>query len=334
MSCDACGFVFNQRFDPATQRFGDGYEESQAHSGVFRRFERELVEDLVGRLGVRGQRVLEVGCGKGTFLRALCELGGNRGVGYDPAYAPRETGPATSVRFERRLFGADVDEPPADVVVCRHTLEHIRDVVGFGRLLSQALRPGGLLLVEAPAWERISREAAFWDVYYEHACYFDRSTLLRWTHASGFDDASVRTVYGDQYLVGEARATGAVDAEDIRRSEVSPPRFQDEVDHWRGVLRSARDRRVAIWGSGSKGVGFLAAMGEEADAVCAAVDINPHRQGGWMPGVAVEIVSPDRLVELGVGHVIAMNRIYRDEIAECLSRLGWSGELLALGDPR
>ena len=43
------------------------------------------VLDLIRRYDLRGKEVIEIGCGKGEFLSLLCEVGDNRGVGFDPA---------------------------------------------------------------------------------------------------------------------------------------------------------------------------------------------------------------------------------------------------------
>jgi hypothetical protein len=51
-------------------------------------------------------------------------------------------------------------------------------------------------------------------------------------------------------------------------------------------------------------------------------DINPNRQGYFMPGTGHEIVPPSALAEIKPDLVIAMNRIYREEIQAELDRLG------------
>lgn len=52
------------------------------------------------------------------------------------------------------------------------------------------------------------------------------------------------------------------------------------------------------------------------------VDINPHKQGMWLPGVGVEVTSPEVLADLQPALVIPMNPIYVEEIRADLRRLG------------
>ena len=58
------------------------------------------------------------------------------------------------------------------------------------------------------------------------------------------------------------------------------------------------------------------------------VDINPHRKGRFVPGTGKEIVGPEFLAEYQPDLVIAMNPIYRAEIARDLERLGCRNAVL------
>jgi len=101
------------------------------------------------------------------------------------------------------------------------------------------------------------------------------------------------------------------------------------VAGWRAEITSAveRGKRVAVWGSGSKGVAYLTTLGLR-DEVEYVVDINPYKQGRFMAGTGHEIVGPDRLAESPPDVVIVMNPIYRDEIRRQLTEEGIDAELV------
>lgn len=336
--CARCGLVFNHLFDPETQRFGPGYEETQQYSPTFAAFQSAVIRDLVGRHGLREKSILEIGCGKGSFLREVCAAGRNIGVGYDPAYEDRGEPCPPGVQFHAAHFTEDTREPPADMVVCRHTLEHILGVRLFIRRMVDAAKPGGLLVIEVPAFERIVRDGAFWDIYYEHATYWTSDTLHAALAAEGCLDIRVRSAFGDQYLIAEARR--GVDEPMQTPWHRSPAdnaqvRLAEARSAWAQFLARAlaRGQRVALWGSGSKGVGLLAGVGSDAArAVRCAVDINPHRHGRWMPGVGVRIVAPEDLRGDTPDLVVALNAVYRGEIAAELAEVAPGASLVALGD--
>ena len=84
--CQNCGFVFNTAFDPGMHEYSSKYEETQGFSPTFNAFHRRLATRLIERYDLHHKNIIEIGCGKGEFLTLLCEMGENRGVGFDPSY--------------------------------------------------------------------------------------------------------------------------------------------------------------------------------------------------------------------------------------------------------
>jgi SAM-dependent methyltransferase len=325
--CRGCGFVFNRAFDPGLQDYSRASEESQAFSPRFRSFSRELAGDLVERYDVRGKDVLEAGCGRGDFLIEMCELGGNRGVGIDPSWEPGRLEIPPSVEFVRAEFDEEQAEREADLVLCRHTLEHIADVQRFVALLRRpADAREGLVVIEVPDVRRVLQQAAFWDVYYEHCSYFTAQSLVALATRLGLT-GGVRPEFDDQYLVLEARPARHIIPVVGERIDAAVEHFATEapraIEHWRDRLGG----RVALWGGSSKAVAFLSAVGVDA----AVVDINPYRQGAFLPGVARRVLAPEELRAADPPDlVVAMNPAYVGEIRASLAELGLTPELVAL----
>jgi hypothetical protein len=157
--------------------------------------------------------------------------------------------------------------------------------------------------------------------------------------ANGFEVLRLDTEYDGQYLTIEARAAAMpvrqepLPAEDdiaLLAGLVAsfPERLEARLREWRALLEdlAAAGRRVALWGAGSKAVAFLATLGEAARVVRYGVDINPHRQGHFLPGSGL----PAFLEEFRPDAVVIMNRIYRDEIGRDLAARGLAPELHAL----
>ncbi|WP_462186775.1 MULTISPECIES: class I SAM-dependent methyltransferase [unclassified Frankia] len=345
--CEGCGFIMNTAFDPAKNQYSARYEETQAFSTRFQEFARDLAKRWTDKYDLYGKTVLEIGCGKGEFLVHMVEQGAGAGIGIDPGVRPeRITSPvAGRLTWITDLYSERYAHLTADAVVCRHTLEHIAPVGDFMRMIRAAIgdRTDIPVLFELPDVLRVLQEAAFWDVYYEHCSYFSAGSLARLFRATGFEVLDVSLDYDDQYLLIEARPSTVPAAgdplpieDDLATLRVGVRHFQREVattlNRWSEMLRHGQQRgeKAAIWGSGSKGVSFLATLGPAAGLVRYAVDINPHKHGMFMAGSGHRIVPSEWLREDRPDLLIIMNPIYRDEIAGELTRLGVDTELRAV----
>jgi SAM-dependent methyltransferase len=343
--CRDCGFVGNTAFDPVLTEYSGRYEETQGFSPTFRKFHQGLADRLVEQFDLADRDILEIGCGKGEFLLMLCADGRNRGVGYDPGYRSdrHAAAPGENVSFVADFYTDKTVAAAADFVCCKMTLEHIPRTLDFMTMVRQAQgdRPADIFFM-IPEATRILQDCAFEDVYYEHCSYFSPHSLEVAFREAGFFPTAIGNEYDGQYLTiaasTEDRGTGPLtDGQELERLKgwvrSFPDRFQRQVDFWQdrlGRLKAA-DKVTVIWGSGSKGVSFLSTLGL-TDEIMGAVDINPHRQGYFMPGSGHRIFGPDDLVSLQPDAVIIMNPIYRDEIAADLAKLGLTPEIMTIDD--
>jgi hypothetical protein len=344
--CPACGFVSNVAFEPRLTEYSARYEETQGFSATFNRFHRALAERLIERYDLHGKDVIEIGCGKGEFLMLLCELGDNRGVGFDPGVRPdRIRGPAADrVRLIPDFYSDRYADFRGDFIACKMTLEHIHPTGDFIASVRRAIgeRVGTDVFFQIPEATRILRDCAFEDIYYEHCSYFSPGSLARLFRANGFEVLDLGTEYAGQYLTVEARAAEPPVAQEPLPAEDDletlaalvhsfPERFEQKRREWEGRLDRYRaaGQRVVLWGAGSKAVAFLSTLGAES-VVSHGVDINPYRQGHFLPGTGLPIVAPDFLADYRPDVVIVMNPVYREEIASDLVRMGLQPEIVTL----
>jgi SAM-dependent methyltransferase len=339
--CPTCGFITNLAFDPSLIDYTQDYEETQGFSGRFNEFARSLAERLIERYDLRGKEILEIGCGKGEFLVLLCELGGNRGLGIDPSYVPERLDTTADVHFIRDYYDERFTHLTGDLVCCRHTLEHIAPTAEFMERVAHSTRarPGAIVFLEVPDVRRVLRESAFWDIYHEHCSYFSPGSLARLFRSTGFEVLDLALDFDDQYILLDARIGEGSRPMSLEESveevaadvEAFQARWQDHTKRWTERLRSIhrRGQRAVLWGSGSKGVAFLTTLGLQEE-VQDVVDINPFRQGMYMPGTGQRIVGPAALEEDPPDVVIVMNPIYLEEIQRDLDRMGLAPELLAV----
>lgn len=353
LSCARCGFIWNPWYEVSYESKPLPREDAQGCSGTFSAFERDVAEGLIERHGLRDTTVLEIGCGKGEFLSLLCELGGNRGIGVDPAWEPGRVASDALTFFPERFDGSHVT-PETRLIACKMTLEHIAVPARFVEGIRRAMpRDDVVVFIQVPDMTRILDEGAFWDVYYDHCSYFTQGSLGRLFRRAGFAVTRLETTYGGQYLWLEARAANGSggsgvpecdgdddgdddsDVDSLRtRAAAFGANQRARVDRWRAALRDAHahGERTVLWGSGAKAVGFLGAVGA-VDEIDRIVDINPHRAGTFSAGTGQEIVTPERLRVDPPHNVVIMNPIYRAEIERDLAGLGLTPRVATVVEP-
>lgn len=341
--CEDCGLLTNTTFDAPHHDYTASYEEVQAFSPRFVAYATDLAERLTERHGLRGGHVFEIGCGQTDFLRILCDVAGATAEAVDPSWRPSDLPQEWRGRISvaRSFFDRAAIGTRPDLVVCRHTLEHVHDVRWFLAELREALAPWPEtpVVFEIPETARILRAVAFWDVYYEHCSYFTPGSLARAFRHAGFRPTALELGFDDQYalvtaVAGEGGETLALEepasAMD-REASLFAGKLDEQRAYWVERLGSlhAAGKTSAIWGAGSKGVGFLAALGLGPEVAC-AVDLNPSKHGMYLPGTGHEIVPPERLLELRPDVVVVMNPAYLAEISANVAELGLDADVVAL----
>jgi SAM-dependent methyltransferase len=145
-----------------------------------RRVLASLIRSAIG--DARDLRILDAGCGTGATLLELARFGAPFGIDY-------ETAPLSYCRERgiRRAAAADVGRLPFrdgefDLVIATDLLEHLEDDAAAVHELARVVRPGGWVIVSAPAMRHL------WsghDVALGHYRRYSRAELRRMLRGAG-----------------------------------------------------------------------------------------------------------------------------------------------------
>jgi SAM-dependent methyltransferase len=154
--CKSCGLQFlspRPTFEQLTEKvYNETYHaepDAPSHMNEATRyqFERQYktIESVLGRRG----KILDVGCGNGTFL-AFGQPRGWEAFGCDIVLSPYVRDNATIPLKEGRLLEIDFEEARFDAIRFNHVLEHTQNPLAELERSRTLLNPGGIVYISVP----------------------------------------------------------------------------------------------------------------------------------------------------------------------------------------
>lgn len=327
-TCMVCHFTWNDAFEHNRLTYDANYENNQSYSSLFLSHIDAVINEM--RLATHSH-VVEIGCGQGYFLHRLKELKGNYIdilLGFDPA-----------VRHENReLIRGMLDKKKFPAFfspthfISRHVIEHIDNINLFLSNIKENIPNAKFGFFETPDVDWIFENNAYYDFYYEHCSLFSAEALCRAMHRVGFPYTVCKYLFGGQYLLvtGSYQQTRPNMATDIVKRNSHPESFKNNfslyLEHWENLLLNAKatGKKIAVWGGASKCVAFLNHLKSKNISVDCVIDINPQKQGHYIPGTGTLIIPPHEKNIADVDIVIISNSVYSEEIKRICISLGYS----------
>ena len=218
------------------------------------------------------QRVLEVGCGTGHWLRLLSDSG-TRVTGLDVsaqmlAYARSQVPKAALAQGSAEHLPCASDS--FERVFCINAFHHFQDKAAFLSEAMRVLRPGGLMMtVGLDPHAGVDR----WYIYehFENALEIDRrrypasSQIREWMQAAGFDDCVTREI---QHMPVRLAAREALEQGRLEKSVTSQLSVLTDEEYRRGIDRI----REAIESAESRG-----------ESLCLRADLRLYATFGAVP---------------------------------------------------
>lgn len=343
--CLTCSFVGNRTFQPELLKF-TGYNVSLEYSPLYQKFIKTLATGLIERHAIRNKTILDIGCGNGFFLKTICAMGGNRGVGFDPSYTDLAgtDSQKKDIRFIQDYYSERYAEYKGDLVCCRQVIDHLGSPKTFLKMVRHLIgeKLDSVLYFEVPNPARRLQQFVPWNVGYEHGSFFFPESFRLFFELSGFEVKDVSPCHNGDYLGIEAvPSPGArVSGKPVSGAETSrladdlktlSSRFAAEVSRWKERLEQMKREgiRAIPWGAGEHGIGFLNILNIQ-QLMPFIVDINPGRVGKYLPGTGQAVVAPEFLVEYKPDLIIITNSTYENEIKEHVKKLGVTCRFLVL----
>lgn len=326
--CRKCGLVFNADFDIKKTAYSSSYDNEQANSKYFHSYLIRLAERLNKKYKLVDKKVVEVGCGKGHFLKILYDFGVKNIKGFDPSYI--NYNPDIDRLVTKEFFNKENIKKRVDFIICRHVLEHISNPREFIPSVTRCLTHNGAMYFEFPDLEWIIKNRTFFDFFYEHCNYFSKRAIIRLFHQFGFQNIIFKYGLNGQYFQLEISRNGNMDYNDyplINFNKISQF-LNKQIKEYRKFIRGLKN--FVIWGAGAKGVAFLNRLEVSRKQCKYVIDINPNKNKKFIPITGQTIVSPEILEKEKIGNIIIMNPMYEKEIKTLAAKYNYKGKFILL----
>ncbi len=336
--CSQCGLVQLLETPPPQMLFGTGFPYYSSVIAALVEHARLLADDIMRQKSLGGDSlVLELASNDGYLLQHFH----NRGIpvmGIDPASGPVAAARARGIETIEGYFDEAMAEAlhargiKADVIVANNVLAHVPDPVGFLRGAALLLAENGILVLEM-GWARALLEQRSFDtVYHEHHCYFTAKALLQLFARAGLtihtmepidvQGGSLRVRAGHDGIT-DTTTHALVEAEtragvfDASCWQQASEELIDRNERLHALLQESKATamRCAAYGAAAKGAMLLNLAGLGTDHLLWVADTSPHKQGRFMPGSGLEIVSPEHIQHDRPEHLLLLAWNWREEIA-------------------
>lgn len=288
-------FIENALFNNELVKYDANYQNSQSHSKFFQDH-MLYVYNIIKNSFPASSKIIEIGCGKGEFFDIMEKDNYFELEGYDVTYE------GFNPKIHKRYI-YEKDNFNCDLIILRHTLEHIHRPHIFLKLLRKVFKEA-YIYIEVPEMSWIINNSAFYDITYEHVNYFNRESLTNL-----FDNKYKKwsKVFENQYQFIIAKLSDLSEKFEIEYNSdnweniVFTDQFPELNKKINLINKNLGNKgKLYIWGSATKGAMFLMHCKSNKDLfnkIGFAIDINKNKIGKFLPVSKIEIKSKEDFYE-------------------------------------
>jgi len=354
--CTGCWLVQTGDFADRDELFSPDYAYFSSFSTTWLDHARRFVEESVARFGLgAASYVVEVASNDGYLLQYI-KARDIPCLGIEPTVSTARAAREKGIDVVEDFFGVSLAERlvtsggAADLVVANNVLAHVPDISDFVSGIARLLKPDGVATFEFPHLLQLLQNNQFDTIYHEHFSYLSLiATINVFTRCglSVFDVEELPThggslrVYAQRSDAGRRGMSARVAAVQSLESAagLSSPHvyagFQAKADRVKDdflafLIDAKRNgKTVAAYGAAAKGNTLLNYAGVRPDLLKFVVDLNPAKQGMYMPGSRIPIVEERRLREEQPDFVVILPWNLRAEVAGQLRYVtSWGGQFV------
>ena len=358
MVCDNCWLVQTEDFVGSSEMFSDDYAYFSSYSSTWLDHARNYVEKMTTRFNLNSDSmVVEIAANDGYLLQYVkgkaipC-------YGIEPTHSTALAAREKDIEIIEEFFGeAKAKElakqgRQADLTIANNVLAHVPDINDFVKGFATLLKPNGVATFEFPHLLNLVKQKQFDTIYHEHYSYLSLIAVRAIFEANGlnvFDVEEISTHGGSIRVYAQRADTNphsiSNNVKKILEYEEQEglhtlafyTGFQQQTEKIKfdllKFLLEAKNqkKKVVAYGAAAKGNTMLNYAGIRPDILSYVVDINPAKQGKYMPGSRIPIVEEGKLKSDKPDYVLILPWNLRNEIVSQLAYIKeWGGKFVTV----
>ncbi len=353
MVCNHCWLVQTEDHAGREALFCEDYAYFSSFSSSWLVHSERYVNAMEARFGLNANScVVEIAANDGYMLQYV-QARKIPCYGIEPTASTAAAARAKGLCIEEEFFGVTLANRlvaqgrQADLTAANNVLAHVPDINDFVGGFARLLKPQGVATFEFPHLLRMIADCQFDTAYHEHYSYLSLHAVRTVFEANGlaiFDVEELPTHGGSLRVFAQRLDSGLHKAEpsveNILLREKTAGLLNTEVyaDFMYQPARVTREllsflinaanqgKTIGAYGAAAKGNTLLNFAGVRPHLLPYVVDLNPAKQGKYMPGSQIPIVDEAHLRSHRPDYVLILPWNLRDEVMQQLSYIReWGG---------
>lgn len=320
-TCENCSLVQLSEELPRETLFRSDYVYHSSYSSSWLEHSRSYVKKMIKFLNLsENDLVVEVASNDGYLLQFFADSK-VQVLGIEPAAGVANLAIAKKIPTMIEFFGVTVAKklaknPKPKLIIGNNVLAHVPNLHDFIEGFSILVADEGIITFEFPHLLNLLKNNQFDTIYHEHYSYLSVTALLPLMARYRLKIINVEKLptHGGsiRVFIAKNESNWAIDRSVqimIKEEAQYDPRhkkiyksFQKNILNIKSnlvneLLRGKESKkRIAAYGAAAKGVTLLNYCGIKSDLIDYVVDLNPNKQGNFLPGCQIPIVGSDILV--------------------------------------
>ncbi len=353
--CDAC-FLVQVGKCVSPEKIYEDYSYFSSYSDSWLKHAERYVDFMMDEYKInRESFVVEIASNDGYLLQYF-----NRKkvplLGVEPSDTVARAALEKGIPTEMMFFGTDTAAKlkkkyqPADLILGNNVLAHVPQINDFIEGLDIMLDEQGIMTFEFPHLMQLIENNQFDTIYHEHFFYYSLHSVQSLFKKHGFTifDVQELSTHGGSiriFVTRESNPKYKVSDNVYQMLRQEKQKGYLNVEFYKSfgeyVRQTKRDilrlvinlknhgQSIVGYGAPGKGNTLLNYCGIGTDFIDYTVDRSPHKQGHYLPGSLIPILSPDKIKETRPDYIFILPWNLKDEIIKQLHYVSeWGAQFI------